>query len=211
MTSLEIWLEKATRCLSAESAAMVRSEIQEHYESARDAALDRGVTLPEADQAALYSLGDPRTANRQYRRVLLTATEAQMLRNAQWEGRTVCASRVLLWLLRAIPVAVLCAAAITFVAGQSFMSRLFLLLAVGSVVFIAGPTLPIYTPSRARIFRWVKWTAIIVTTALAFGSNAADWFGAIAICASGVAWIEWTRHSIRRKLPVAKWPKELFL
>ena len=39
MTALESWLQQATRHLSAESAAQVRTEIREHYESAREAAL----------------------------------------------------------------------------------------------------------------------------------------------------------------------------
>ena len=70
MTPLEQWLSDATRDLSAESAAQVRAEIQEHYESAC-----------EAGQDALAELGDPRAANRAYRKVLLTKREAWMARD----------------------------------------------------------------------------------------------------------------------------------
>jgi hypothetical protein len=100
MTALEIWLRRATRCLSAHSAAQVRSEIEEHYESAREIAIDSGATLDEAGGTVVSSLGDARTANRQYRKVLLTATEARMLSDAQWESRAVCARPWLVWLSR---------------------------------------------------------------------------------------------------------------
>jgi hypothetical protein len=49
MSSLAIWLEQATRKLSQESAAQVRSEIEQHYESAREAAMNAGATSEQAD------------------------------------------------------------------------------------------------------------------------------------------------------------------
>ena len=67
MTPLEQWLSDATRGLSTESAARVREEIQQHYDSACEAGDD-----------ALAALGDPRYANRAYRKVLLTEQEAML-------------------------------------------------------------------------------------------------------------------------------------
>jgi hypothetical protein len=67
ITPLDQWLSGATRGLSAESAARVRAEIQQHYDSAC-----------EAGDNALAALGDPRAANRAYRKVLLTEQEAIM-------------------------------------------------------------------------------------------------------------------------------------
>jgi hypothetical protein len=67
VTPLEQWLAEATRDLSPESAARVRAEIQEHSDSAR-----------ESGEDAIAALGDPRTANREYRKALLTETEAMM-------------------------------------------------------------------------------------------------------------------------------------
>ena len=67
MTPLDQWLADATRGLSAESAARVREEIQQHYDSACEAGGD-----------ALAALGNPRAANRAYRKVLLTEQEAMM-------------------------------------------------------------------------------------------------------------------------------------
>jgi hypothetical protein len=67
VTPFEQWLSDATRGLSTESAARVRAEIQQHYDSACEAGGD-----------ALAELGDPRAANRAYRKVLLTEQEALM-------------------------------------------------------------------------------------------------------------------------------------
>src|SRR5271165_5355508 len=104
--TLETWLRRATRQLSATSAAQVRSEIQEHYESARDEALGGGAAPNEADRRALASLGDARTAGRHYRKVLLTASEDRLLRETTWEARAVCSR--LRWLFP-IAAAALCA------------------------------------------------------------------------------------------------------
>ncbi len=72
MTSLYLWLLDATEGLSAESAAQVRAEIQQHYDLACEAGDD-----------ALASLGDPRIANRAYCKVLLTKREAWMARDIE--------------------------------------------------------------------------------------------------------------------------------
>ena len=69
MTRLDSWLNETTRHLARDSAAQVRSEIQEHYESAIDAAIAAGSTIDEADRLALDALGDAKTANCQYRQV----------------------------------------------------------------------------------------------------------------------------------------------
>jgi hypothetical protein len=79
MTELETWIKQATRHLSAQSVARVRREIQDHYESAREAAIAGGARANEAERSALKALGDARTANCQYRNVLLTSAEARLL------------------------------------------------------------------------------------------------------------------------------------
>jgi hypothetical protein len=212
MTPLQAWLEKATRYLSTDSAAQVCREIQEHYESARDAAIARGRRLDEAERAALVALGDARIANRQYRRVLLTKTEADMLGKMQWEASKLCARAWLLWPLRAIPVIPFVAGGVAFVFGYDSIARWALWLAVASAAFLAAPTLCIiYTPSRARVFRCCKWTATGAASALALGPSAANWIGALAIVCTGLVWVEWTRRNIRRKLSVKDWPLELYL
>ena len=90
MTALELWLQQATRCLSRDSAAQVRAEIHEHYQSALENAT--GSNAEEADHQAVTALGDARTANRQYRRVLLTSAEEKVLRESQWQARAICST-----------------------------------------------------------------------------------------------------------------------
>ena len=42
MNALDSWLKEATRRLSRDSTAQVRAEIQEHFESARENAVNSG-------------------------------------------------------------------------------------------------------------------------------------------------------------------------
>lgn len=211
MSSLDRWLKRATRCLSSESTAQVQSEITEHYESALAAAVDGGATRDEANLKVLSDLGDAGVANRRYRKVLLTTTEARMIRDVEWEY-ALCRPW-LAWLLRATPIAVLCGSANAFVLGHSFLAQWLLLIGTACIFFLAVPTVrAIYTPSRARRVRWIKWvTLTVVTGAVALGPSASAWFTALTICAGGIVWSEWVRYSIRRKLPVEKWPKALYL
>jgi hypothetical protein len=211
MTRLETWLEQATRKLSRDSAARVRTEIQEHYDSAREEAANRGAGVDEADRLAVTALGDAKPANCQYRKVLLTSAEARVLRDARWEARVVCSHPSLKWLLPALPLVVLFAASIAFLAGTSSLARVLLVGGVGLLVWFYLPFLPVYTPARGRIVRCVKWVVLVATLGLAFGADALRWSWLLFSCLWPMAWIEWTRVSVRRKLPVAQWPKALYL
>jgi hypothetical protein len=208
---LETWLKQATRQLSRDSATQVRAEIQEHYESAREVAISRGATADEANRQAVTALGEAKVANCQYRKVLLTSAEARMLRDANWEARAVCSRPWLKWLLLAMPVVALFAGASFFLAGAIAMARVLLVGGIGMGFFFGGPFLPVYTPSRSRVFRGVKWVVLAGTLGLAFGPDALKWSWLLTSCLWILAWIEWTRVSIRRKLPVAAWPKQLYL
>jgi hypothetical protein len=203
MAGLDIWLGQATRGLSKDSTARVRSEIQEHYESARESALSGGSTVDEADRMALAALGDATVANRQYRRVLLTSSEARMLREGNSEARLVCSLK---WARLIIPIAALVAAAAFFSAGATALARVLLVAGVGMGVVFMAPFLPIYTPSRGRVFRFVKWVAQLAVLGVVFKLS---WL--FFACFWALAWVEWTRVSIRRKLPVTAWPKQLYL
>ena len=57
MTGLDIWLQQATRRLAKASAGQVRTEIREHYESAREVAMSGGANPVEADRLALAAPG----------------------------------------------------------------------------------------------------------------------------------------------------------
>jgi hypothetical protein len=49
---LDSWLQQATRSLSKDSVAQVRTEIQKHYQSARDDAISGGASQDEANRMA---------------------------------------------------------------------------------------------------------------------------------------------------------------
>ncbi|MEO8131397.1 MAG: hypothetical protein ABI822_30155, partial [Bryobacteraceae bacterium] len=190
MTRLDDWLRRATRHLSSKSAAQVRSEIQEHYELSRETALSEGAAAEEADRLAMAALGDARTANCQYRRVLLTSAEARLLRESIWEVRTVCARPWLKRALLATPVAALLAAILVFVAsGGSQMFRMLLVMGIGAGLMFAAPFLPLYTPRRARTFRLMKWLVLMGAVVLALGPNPVAWSWLLISCLWPVAWI----------------------
>jgi hypothetical protein len=211
MTSLDSWLMEATRHLAYDSAAQVRTEIREHYESARDAAMTAGATADQADRLALSALGDAKTANCQYRQVLLTLAEARMLREGNREAGAVCSRPWLKRLILPVPVAAVGLAIVLFYAGQVAVGRDALILGIRKSPLFAALVLPIYTPARGRVFRRVKWVAFTIAIALVFGPDAFKWSWLLFSCLWPLAWNEWTRSSIRRKLPVAAWPKQLYL
>jgi hypothetical protein len=211
MTALESWLRQATRHLAKDSAARVRTEIQEHFESTRDAAIAEGATSDAADSIALNALGDAKAANCQYRRVLLTSSEARMLRSDNWEARAVCSRPQLKWIVVGALVAALGAAAALFLTGQPAAGRDVLAVAIGMSPLSGALFLPIRTPARGRVFLVAKWVAMTVALALLFGPELLKWSWLLFSCLWLLAWTESTRASIRRKLPVAAWPRHLYL
>ena len=206
--TLETWLRRATRHLSATSAAQVRSEIQAHYESARDEALGGGAAPEEADRMALASLGDASTAGRHYRKVLLTTSEDRLLRETTWEARVVCSR--LRWLYP-IPAAALCAGIWFFIAGQTYLALLLVVGAAGISLLLARPLLPINTPARARVFRGVRWAWLAAVLLLAVWPDLRNQSWLLVAVAWPIVWVEWTLFSVRRKLAVAQWPRPLYL
>ncbi len=202
---------QATRQLSRDSAARVRSEIQEHYEAAREAAMNSGASADEADRAAVTALGDAKTANCQYRNVLLTSAEARMLREGNWEARAVCSRPWAKWALLAVPAVALVAASVLFVNGGFEAARIYIVGGIGMGFLLGTPFLPIYTPERARIFRALKWMVLLAIMVLSFGSEAMHWSWLLMTTLWVVFRIESTRESIRRKLPQSEWPKQLYL
>jgi hypothetical protein len=211
MSGLGDWLQEATRHLSRESAAQVRAEIREHFESAREAAIAGGVASEDAERQALLALGDARKANCQYRRVLLTSREARMLREGAWEARAVCAHGWLKGFAMALPGVLMAVAGILFAAGRGPVARDVLVCGVGTSPMAAALLLPINTPLRGLVYRCAKWVAMIVAVELLFGPNAMKWSWMLVGCMWPSLWSEWTRASIRRKLPVKAWPRHLYL
>ena len=211
MIALDSWLKQATRHLGKDSVTRVRTEIQEHFDATRDAAIANGATAEEADTFALKALGDAKAANRQYRRVLLTSAESRILRSDDREARAICSRPPLKWIFAGVFVTALCAAAALFLTGHVGAGRDAVALAIGMSPLSGALFLPIRTPARGRVFRALKWIAVTVAVALVFGPELLKWSWLLISCLWPLASSEWTRASIRRKLPASAWPRHLYL
>lgn len=212
MTALEKWLKLATRGLAEESTAQVRREIGEHYELAREAAISAGAAAEAAERSALGGLGDAATANRKYRSVLLTSSEARLLRADNVEAKALSrANHWSRWPFLALSVVALAAAAGLYRAGAEPLARVTLAIGFGTMFWLAAPLLPIYTPLRGRIFRWFKWLVQVGTLLLAFGPGAFRSTSLLALLVLIAVVREWKRTSIRRKVPAQQWPQHLYL
>lgn len=211
MNTLDNWLQQATRGLADDSATQVHTEIREHYESSELLAINRGDTAEEAHRSALTALGDAHDANCQYRKVLLTSAEAKMLREGNWEAHAVCSRIWFKRLLLLAPFTVLSAAVMAFMNGSTSTAWTLLGGAITAGFLFATPFLPVYTPSRSRVFRYAKWIILPGMLALIFGPDTLKWSWLLISSLWPMIWIEMTRIAIRRKLPVAKWPRHLYL
>lgn len=209
--ALENWLGQATRQLAKKSADCVRAEIQEHFESSREEYIAGGATPDEADRLALNALGDARTANCQYRQVLLTASEARILRTGSTEARFFCASLPVMLLRVGVTIAFLAASLLLFFAGRMAGAQATFALGLVTGLLFVAPLLPIYTPSRSRVFRYVKWALMAGALTMVFGRDALRMSWLLLACVWPAFWLESVRNSIRRKLPVTAWPRQLYL
>jgi hypothetical protein len=231
MTALDTWLARATRQLSADSVAQVRTEIEQHYESAREDAIRTGATADEADRSAVSALGDSRAANRQYREALITRSEAKLLRSSACEARFFTGTRLRKRLLILVPAVAATSAAAAYAiatitapfaipfpasvsanATAALVARVAIGAAILTAIVLAAPLLPIYTPVRARFYRAAKWLTVIGLSAYLYDRvHFLEWSWLILNCFSFVAWIEIKRMSLRRKIPTDNWPKHLYL
>lgn len=224
MTALDTWLSRATRQLSADSAAQVRAEITQHYQSAREDAIASGAPPDEADRTALAALGDAKAANRQYSRVLITRAEDRVLRSSNCEARFFTATRFRKGLLVAVPVLAATCAAVSYVIATATapfaananalaaqVARISLVFAIFTALSFAVPLLPIYTPERARIYRAAKWLTGFAIVLFLFDGDRLYSTWLFLSCFWVVAYTEAIRMSLRRKIPAANWPKHLYL
>ncbi len=211
MTILDGWLHAAVRHLSKDSANQVRREIQEHYHATLEAALDKGIDPQQAEVMAVQALGDPGVANRQYRRVLLTKSEASVLRQSNAESRMICSTGWIKWTLLSSPGILVLLSAIALAMHLPSLARGVLVMGALMAIFFIAPFLPIYTASRGRIFRLIKWGMMIACVLVLFGIDGWNWAWLNACCFYPVLYMEWKRMMIRRKLPIGQWPRQLYL
>jgi len=209
--TLDKWLMQAVRGLSNDSADTVRREIQEHFEAARDAALASGIDPQQIDVVALQALGDPGVANRQYRKVLLTKSEARVLRNSDAESRMICSTGWVKWVLLSAPGTMLLLSVVFVAMHQYSLARGILVFGALMALFFIAPFMPIYSVKRGRIYRAVKWIVMIGGVLVLFGPDGWSWAWLNSCCFYPVLYMEWKRMVIRRKLPISRWPRQLYL
>jgi hypothetical protein len=177
---------------------------------AREAAVSNGASADEADRAALANLGDAVTVNCQYKRVMLTSAEASILRSASQEARAICSRKWLKWPLRGFAATGLLAAVTSHLNGATDAARMSLALTLAAALLLAMITLPVHTAMRGRVFRAMKWAVILAIMALAIGPQMSKQWWLLTTCLWPMMWIEVVRASIRRKLPLSTWPRQLF-
>ena len=211
MTTLDVWLNRAIRGLSKDSADIVRREIQEHFEAAREAALADGMDLQKAEFMAVEALGDPCVANRQYRKVLLTKSEARVLRKSNAESRMICSNGWIKWVLLSAPGTLLLLSTVALAVHLPSLARGILGIATLMALFFIAPFMPIYTVARGRVYRAIKWIVMLGGIVLVSGIDSRNGWWLATCCFFPVFYTEWKRMVIRRKLPIGRWPKQLYL
>lgn len=180
--TLDQWLDSATHGLSPESAARVRTEIQQHCEAARD-----------AGDAAVDALGDPQAANRQYRKVLLTETEA-LLAPTLTKPTPV----------RAFNGAIYIVALALFVKWLSGKGSGAGFAPITVAIYSTMPLswfFPLNTPERTRLYLWIHAVRNVAVVALAWWYQ--GWIGAGllgALCFALDYFVPYQRLQLFRKL-----------
>jgi hypothetical protein len=210
MTDLQVWLKRVTRGLSREAADQVRREIEDHYLSARDAALAQGTAPDQVDRQALAALGDAEAVNIRYRSVLLTKEEARMLREVQRDGEFFSCRPDLIRAFRLGPCMLLCVAAFAYAMGAANLARIMLAATLGLGMIFTVPTFSIYTSVRSQVYRYAKWPVVLMALWLANGRSF-NWLGITLIGLVVFGWTEWVCASLRKKLPAEQWPTMLYL
>ena len=210
MTDLQVWLKRVTRGLSREAAHQVRHEIEDHYLSARDAALEQGAAPDQADRQALAALGDAEIANMRYRSVLLTKEEAKMLRGVKRDGEFFRCRPELGRAFRLGPCLLLCVAAAAYAMDAPNLARIMLAATLGLGMIFTVPTFSIYTPARSKVYRHAKGPVVLLALWLANGPSF-HWLGITLIGLAVFGWTELVCASLRKKLPVEQWPYMLYL
>ena len=202
MQTLEQWLSVATRGLCESAAECVRAEIREHYLCAVESAGTADVDLPEAERRPLHALGDAKTANRQYRRVLLTEGEDVLLRGlTSWKQR--------LW---TGVVALLSALALVLI-PVSTLGYVKYLLAM-TVIDAALQVIPIGSIRAAWIVRSMRWGVLAIGLAMTFVGASGDSLMYVpggVLCVISVVHMEFRLFVLRRKVPVDHWPSRLWV
>ena len=202
MQTLDQWLSVATRDLCESAAETVRTEIREHYLSAVESAATSGVDLPDAERRALNALGDAKTANRQYRRVLLTEGEGVLLRwLTSWKHKLWAGVWVFLSLLALVLVPA---------STLSHMKYLFTMM----VIDLLLQAVPISSIRAGWIVRAMRWGVLTIGLTMAIVSAMGDrllYVPGFVLWVVSVVHTEFRLFVLRRKVPVDHWPSRLWV
>lgn len=215
MQRLDEWLRVATRGLCPDAVTRVRAEIADHYQSALESAAAAGVDGREAERCAVAALGDACTANRQYRRVLLTTWQDVLLRGMVSPPTHVAglSEKHLRVVVRLAAMIVLLEAGAGLL-GISLLqqSSAYLTALAAMAAAVALPEM-VFRPGRVRsiragrMIRLVRWGTL--ATAALFGVATGQPAVGIGFLL-GFALIEYMHFALRRKIPVAQWPPRLY-
>jgi hypothetical protein len=198
------------RGLSREAADQVRREIEDQYYP-RATPLSRKAHAPDqVDRQALAALGDAEAVNIRYRSVLLTKEEARMLREVQRDGEFFSCRPDLIRAFRVGPCMLLCVAAVAYAMGATNLARNLLAATLGLGMIFTVPTFSIYTAVRSQVYRYAKWPVVLMALWLA-NARSFNWLGITLVGLVVFGWTEWVCASLRKKLPVERWPLMLYL
>jgi hypothetical protein len=142
MKTFDEWLKQGTRGLTSESADRPCAQNQQRYDSAPAAAILQRADPIAAESIAISVVGDADTANFRYRRALLTAMEASILRQGARERDFIVSHPWFLFLFLAVASASCVLASALLVIGWALLGRL--LLAVGWGAKLAGENVAIW-------------------------------------------------------------------
>lgn len=123
----------------------------------------------------------------------------------------ICSNRWLKWTLLSAPGILLLLSAIFLAVHLDALARGVLVVGALMAILFTAPFLPIYTPTRSRVFRAIKWFIVIGSVLLLFGKDGWNWSWLISCCFFPMFFTEWKRMMIRRKLPIGQWPRQLYL
>jgi hypothetical protein len=214
MQRLEEWLRVATRGLCPDAVTRVRAEIADHHKSTFESAVAAGVDAAEAERRAVAALGDARTANRQYRRVLLTIWQDLLFSNmlsppthlAGFSTNQVRVGRLLATILLLEAVAGLLGISLLQQSWPYVTALAAMVVAVALQELIAR-TVRVRSIRVGWMIRLLRWGAL---------ATAALFSVAIGQPAVGIGFllgfgpIEYTRFVLRRKIPISQWPARLY-
>lgn len=125
-------VKQGTRGVTSKSAGRVCAENQQRYRSALAAAISERADPIAAESIAISVVGDANTANFRYRRALLTAMEASILRQGARERDFIVSHPWFPFLFLAVASASCVLASAFLVIGWALLARLLLAVGLGA-------------------------------------------------------------------------------